>query len=1460
MLFRRTSQPRQRAVSSTVLAASMLCGVLLACGEEPPQLTIDARSAAITACSSGPNDIPESVTWAEPDGDEICQGRYRYDSPVMCAYTNDPVCQTCQRWNRCEERTPDTDITTYRATHQFCVPDGELGQVCSPHWNAANAWCDDLKNARRSHIENQSDKDATSASRQLIVLYAETFQCRVTVDFDHISHSRRPECGCEDYINCLELCDLQANYSPTGMSRNDVIAELDALAPEDFNPYAHPKYPEKTVDAVLECTTGEDLPSTSFAAKFDRVHDALDDPTIASPDLRDLYVRQLKMIAEYGDIGSANEPRLEDLYRDDPDINPSCGSNFTGTEPGCDPELTWRYHLCTRLTSDHLKADLVELRQELCTSEFIAAFEAHLDDVACPADDYLDSMLELQSAILDRLSAVLAAEEYANRASWTDTAAKILSIVHHDWYQPLRDMDQSGLAQPILDRVRLDDELTRNLASFWNRATDAAQLDGARDQAIDDEDAAGLVSALDARFGAGVELDQRVLEAGLSSVTIHGEPTRALAGESLAAILGQAIAATIDRMNGLNLFHDYACAIADCASAPSTSKLATLWQAMAALDDHATLTQLSATMSNPGYAGWGATFAEVAQDDYVRAELTALASELGESYDDALAGPMESWPAPARRLIASLRTARERAANLEGSGLFSGDDGKFLQTAVHVSKRIQIRNYIESKANHLAQRNAAYESDILAIVDRVIQTLGASTNLTAARDRELALADEYDDLFERRAMHMVAAGDPGNREADLVAALEAADGVIDSTTYFNVGGVTEVPLNLDGSNASWTANASTITDFAASAAIALDQDQLLSLDVSGTWAPKCSLEARHVLNPDGSSFGPITFPSEGGVPNPETGPEGYALQASSGAYQAYDHSKTRTHTFRGSVTAEVCAENPFGSLGGWIFSAKACVSSGYEYSRSESRRNSNGHDTRVSATFSGGMRLSNTPFPAAPAGSLLAVEMPRGAIDLSEIRDVHLVRRGNTAVRAAADSDLYLVVNDMSCQDQDTLYRLTLHGARLSSADDIARNLLARIGQVLGQVASHREQLVATRDILPSELAAIRSQALLDVISGSGPQVPLSSYPEGLTAIFNAFLDKELLRLERIVRIANIDRQLEIMEAELVTVRSEIDNAERSQALVSLLPSWHMRTLREDYLRDRSHDLSRAVREYFFPVFQLWHPGSLDALRTAHDAAIDHLIEVDLGTSLDQVVGDVIALTDVLLDAYDDAATAGDGSDPPLRNVILSLNAAPPDCGPPFCVPGGGSSSYVRLDQTITDPIWAALEFGGGATFPVMPDNLYTDGSSSGQIACNRQLPVLHHMALVVKSPQPYTGTDRALNGQYNGREQLFSTAVGPESYTLFDDTWLPFDMPVLYASDEADIESVFNGLINSPTAPGVIGLSPFSNFELRELDGAKWSEWGLDQAEEIFLVMRVESVRSSVLSPEWIASCADGT
>lgn len=255
------------------IAALAGLGLAAAACANPDEPTLADAGEAVVACSVDPETIPETVTWSSPDGTDTCQGRYRYDRFEYCTYTNDPACEECAEYKSCVQRTPQVDSSTSEATYTDCYYDPVSGHMfCDPDVEAAESWCLAAQNARSNQIDSSPNKDVTSASRQLLLIESPgTFRCDVTVHYELISYSRRPECGCETYASCSLVCGLETAYSEPGLSRNQVLALPDAADPDAFDPGDHPKY--SGPDATLECTTGEDILSNDFEAKFDRVRE-----------------------------------------------------------------------------------------------------------------------------------------------------------------------------------------------------------------------------------------------------------------------------------------------------------------------------------------------------------------------------------------------------------------------------------------------------------------------------------------------------------------------------------------------------------------------------------------------------------------------------------------------------------------------------------------------------------------------------------------------------------------------------------------------------------------------------------------------------------------------------------------------------------------------------------------------------------------------------------------------------------------------------------------------------------------------------------------------------------------------------------------------------------------------------------------------------------------------------------
>ena len=114
----------------------------------------------------------------------------------------------------------------------------------------------------------------------------------------------------------------------------------------------------------------------------------------------------------------------------------------------------------------------------------------------------------------------------------------------------------------------------------------------------------------------------------------------------------------------------------------------------------------------------------------------------------------------------------------------------------------------------------------------------------------------------------------------------------------------------------------------------------------------------NIANPDTSLSVPIV------VREAETGPEGYYVVAENGHYASWSFSQTGSGTL--GQTVNTCASDSL--------SFSNCTTSNLMKSGASGHGgNSAGAQTRVSAAFSSGLRLKTTPYPEAPAGSLVAV-------------------------------------------------------------------------------------------------------------------------------------------------------------------------------------------------------------------------------------------------------------------------------------------------------------------------------------------------------------------------------------------------------------------------------------------------------------------------------------------------------
>jgi len=1560
------------------ISGPVLVLALSSCGgaADPPAGSNNeaAEEAKAEIVSEGNACTDSMLTWpaGATDSQKVCSGIWTYDK--QCYVTNDSRCglNSCDGsasdpYASCNVPTPSTQTKThYLAYSCFYDPESRT-DICGPLQSVANNWCEQRRVEDHNAIQaSYGQYGPVTSSKSMTFQSSESrYKCTTTVNYTKPVYKAHSSCGCKyTYNDCYVSCGTNQYTTTAGMSRAALLGSVSSS--------------QKIVNE--KCTTGEDISSTSFSSKFNRISNSLSHAYVSTtPAIRDIHVRQGKLIAEYGDIGTGNRNALYNLYRNYPDTNPSCGSSYAGTAQSCDPEMDWRYRFCARLTSAHASPASVDTYFDQCVTQLIDQVQGHFGDASCDMPAQVDEMFGIQREFLEKHAAKLRSTAYSNRTGWIDASSSILGRLNHEWYQRLKTIDQSMLSAPLWDRERLDDELETSLLDFWQSAEAAAALDANIPANLPDPSSPGdagdpsqLIVEFETRRPKAFEQDQRVVESAIrpvnvigtvsganntamtftnpgngsapyleSQITLSGSgPTiqglsvslrltgvslddlvvkltspagttatipmgsrtastqafdgasyagtwtlrvengldaqgsldgftlnvhtsssaHALSDEPLLSVMGQAFSPIVERASYLGFVHDFACAYKKCGANPPSTRLSDLTKLFAAVDDSAALS--SAVASSPyGHSNWKSSLGVLAASNDIQAALSSVAASQGLASPDATRDVSADWPAPTRRFISTMNTAKDLYSSYTATGFFEPPPGAFLQTRIHDSRRNDVQTYIANLKDQLQSRNSAYQAEAAMYVQSLIQTQAEGANVTALETRVNELVRELDDLTARKEAHVLAANTGVDTEADLARAVEQAAGAIEGTQYFTTSAINGgVPLLLSAADAHATGGNQSIQQLAAFGPIPVNKNEILSLNAVGQWAPQCALSERQALSPDGNVSAPVNFVAL-------AGPEGYTLQWTGSSWNAGTYSSSNTISAGGGVRGEVCyGTSALGKAVG--LSANGCAYAYASYDHSWRWDNSDGSESRYSASFSGGVHLNNTPFPMATAGSLLAVEVPRNG---AAITDIHSVRSGNTTIRVSQDSDLYLVVNDKSCNGADTMNKVEVTGSVMQSWDDVAKNLVGRMRYVLNQVAGHKAQLTATREILPNELAAIRSQALgtlsyAQVGCANGDttcfsEVPFSSYPPTLQAMFNAFLDKETVRLERAVRIANIEHEMARLTREIASVGEELRFAERRQALVNTMPAWHLRNVRADYLRLQMDQLTQGTSTFFLPVLELWYPTVLQNVQShAAQNGLDNLLAADASTDIFNVATDMINVTQDALNEF--AAYQLVSGSVENRKIAVSLNTRPDCTSALLC----NKSEFKHVDPTVSNPIWSMLANSGQASaqLELSPQDVFQAGLATSQMSCQKELPVLIDMALVVVNPT-HSASGRYFNGQSFGREQLFAAEEGMRGYTTLNSQILPIDIPVLYAtsSSSTNVLAAFDAYRqqrindNAGLEPPAIGLSPFTTMELSKLAGDQYTSWGFHTSNELILVMLVETSSSSTATPlSWIPTC----
>jgi hypothetical protein len=612
---------------------------------------------------------------------------------------------------------------------------------------------------------------------------------------------------------------------------------------------------------------------------------------------------------------------------------------------------------------------------------------------------------------------------------------------------------------------------------------------------------------------------------------------------------------------------------------------------------------------------------------------------------------------------------------------------------------------------------------------------------------------------------------------------------------------------------------------AGGAPLQVKQGMVLNVGTSGKWTPTCAL--RQATIPDPAN--PKMTLSMSNTANAQTGPEGYYLSISGSNVTAGSNSSVDSHGDFESVSTDAKACAGWHAQGGLdtmvggsygYFDASICDNAdmGYNNSSTHTSTNSTGTQGATTASFSSGIRVNGTPFPNAPAGALLLVQMTPGLKTPGDVLDVQVVQGPNMSVVAAADADVYLVANDVGGCTFASPGSLTVSLYELEQAGP----LFKAVGDGMVAALTHMKQreagLIAQGKILPDDMAALRATATSDLTSATPANLTL---PPSLTALFGAWVDAEVVHIERVVEI-NFDKyQRELLLMQLAALQNDIAANGTLGRYQTLLEDWALINMNNDQtigIQASLTGLLQLATQELYPAAALKYPDAITTIRNSLANPLNTLSSGLDWTSIDVTQASAaLQLVQSIQGIFSSAVMTT-----PNQQKFIQVALTFPN--PAYPVPLGQppSSQWNQADPATSAAVWAAAKGGTVMSLTLKPEDVYRL-SGAAILPCTKAVPVIDTMALYLGlqstdfSGAPINaagGIELPINA---AATQGFATSTGLEMYAFADPRWLSgADVYLLAGYAPNALADFTSALAKNPGQYTVgAGLSPFTTFNL---------------------------------------------
>ena len=1417
-----------------------------------------------------------------PPAPRACEGPWQYTEATRCV-GNDASCptactsyQSCAKWENgathtgaTTESVPGVIGPDTRSCDQLCNNVGCNPASCSGGITPPTAQCQTSANNRAADLRTQAanavmaESTFDSAAAQSLRVTDAQNQVSVTSSTPIIQTNRHSQPGPG---GTFKTWDEHYGCSITVVSALPVTAANDACTCQTTAQTACEHTCGSTVKftapGLLEpaspnisgqvCLTHDDLPQTTqgeIRSKFEVLWSAFQGtppPSVVAETFQRAIVTRLKLMYElFGDklldehSQTDQVHRAIGLYKDRPDENPSCMLDIDApaTPTACTNAAVAGTHgdliRCQRLLGTHASEGTASLASLDCTSLLTGylGLKTGSDDATCGGPHLRELGASTLFKLEDKQLGVI------NSAPTTLGTLQRQLWLFDSWYTTSKAAEAAGVF-PAADQQRRDTSFL--LGELWTRvrgntSADTVLRDLSQSATPDQAEAALGLSAAASR---GVE--QSVVSAAFTpvatiqpeNVTLNRVPLRGL---PLLALVGDAFKPLVDDLDGLAIFHDMACQFKDCRAPVTDTPSRAAWKLLAHLEA-STLTN-DVTQNTHSLVGWNPVFGKLAAQQ--PAFLAAIGTAV--SGDGGLAGAAaEADVHPlARPLWVLYKHARAFQAHYEATGLFEASAQPQLHGSVLQQDQHTVVSGLRTQANELTGKVNDYRTGLIAALKAEIDVMDAGAQLQNLATQRLRKATEMDQKAKNAEGLRASGEDEDSAFGSLTASFADIQQALDTGALVQIGDTAS--LTLTAADSKFTnvvqpdlLSVHTIPNLAAG--------QVLLVQASGLWSPTCALSDATFLGAGGED--PLTV---GNLDKAVAGPEGFSITDSGGTVEAHSSG----HAF--GFEAEMGQSAKFCSTPGLIGEAigvklEECVFASDKVSFSTSTSDNGGNEARSSAAFSTGLRLPHTPYPEAPVGSLLVVltNSTTGAI-----RDIRVVHTGATSIVIPGASKAYFIVNDRHCGTAGTQDSITVGIRTMASQVAVAEKALASMVEVLSYLQLQQQLLVDQGTLLPDQATEFRHQANLKLQAKLG-EIDVQSLPSPLASLFDAFVNHQIVAIERKIEIRAIERALDLDLIDLRTIDDEITAGTARARLQHLVPQWLIRDLDHDSLRNNLVQLLSVTRDNLAPILDLWYPGALASV--ANSPEIATLLNSDLDTSLITLASHGVQFVNSALDAYDIATF---GAKPPgatLPVVVLSF--------PRPGVTPSTNTTWRQVDDVRARRVWDAVDGRKLGEFEVRPEDFYSSNGGTSILSCAEVVPVIRNMAAYLVRPGAIdNGT---LNGfgmtfhGFAGVSQSFVLPEGPRIYELADSAWQQFDTPLLYGENE-DARTTF---LNSPHQTRPLGLSAAGTFDL-DFSGinALPNHGHLDHGDsqpvtEIVLVMELDS-RAVGSGPSWVSTCA---